>query len=81
MPILIEFNVNNIASAKDNAVIMNGENQVFGWSSPLKQNNMMAPVGAFLTYPANFNLIFDNDLADIDVIHPRWMFGGSFQQV
>lgn len=62
-------------------MIFNGENQLFGWSSPLKQNNVFAPGGSYFAFPRNFNLIADNDAMDMPVYEPRFAAGISSQQI
>ncbi|MBM7646541.1 hypothetical protein JOD45_002771 [Scopulibacillus daqui] len=79
MAIGIVYNAATIGFAADNGGILNGENQGFGWISPVNQNNMQYAVGFLVSSPANVNIIFDQDAADNVIIEPD-IQGGTIGQ-
>ncbi|MBM7646540.1 hypothetical protein JOD45_002770 [Scopulibacillus daqui] len=81
MTIGIVYNMATIGFAADNGGILNGENQGFGWTSPVKQNNMHIDVGYFCGTPANINIIFDQDVTDNVIFVPDFQAGTIGQTV
>lgn len=79
MPVLITFNVINANYLADNALLFNGENQVFGWNSHLKQSNPLYSSGILNPHAANVNILIDRDFIDYVVYDPDVTIGASFE--
>lgn len=64
MSVLVEFNVINVNNLADNALLFNGDNQVFGWSSHIKQNHPLFISGQKSLFTKNYNILMDKDVLD-----------------
>ena len=80
MPVLIEFNVINANNLADNGMVFNGENQVFGWSSHIKQNHPLFASGNFNLYTGDCNILCDNDVLDMTVHDSDVTIGTGLEQ-
>lgn len=69
MPDLIIFNCIAVNGMQSNAAVMIGDNVATAWDSPSKNQMSQGLIfGAANAFPANFNLINDNDLVDIPIV-------------
>lgn len=79
MAIVIAYNLNHLQYAADNAGVLNGQNQIFGWSSHFKMNQNIYVKGTGIPTPANFNYVEDMDGVDATINDQDIEWGGSFQ--
>lgn len=79
MSVFIEFNVINANILVDNGMLFNGENQVFGWSSHIKQNHPLFASGKFNLYTEDYNIVCDNDVLDMTVYDPDFTIGTGIE--
>ncbi|MBM7646512.1 hypothetical protein JOD45_002742 [Scopulibacillus daqui] len=79
MTITIKYQTAEINTSADNSGIANGENQAFGWQSPVKQNNVHAASGMYVAAPDNINIILDKDYTDL-AIYNGGINAGSIRQ-
>lgn len=62
-----------------NSSISTGENTQFGWSSHQKRNYIFNTNGIYTEMSHNFNMVMDNDEADMFVNQTNAMYGSTFQ--
>lgn len=65
MSVAIRFNQIFLNAAADDAGVINGVNQGFGYASHLKKNHGIDVAGKKNLSTENFNGVFDNDFIDI----------------
>lgn len=69
MPDLILFNCIAANSMQSNAAIMVGDNSASGWDTCNKNQQSVGMVfGAANVFPANFNILNDNDIIDTPIV-------------
>ena len=75
MSVAIKFNKITFNAAADNAGIINGENQGFGYSSHLKANRGITVSGSRTLSTQNLNDVFDSDFIDTPINDEDLYFG------
>lgn len=69
MPDLIIFNCIAVNGLQSNAGIMVGDNVSSGWDSNSKNQMSIGLVfGAGNLFPANVDIIYDNDIVDVPIV-------------
>ncbi|HET7580029.1 MAG TPA: hypothetical protein VFK33_12180 [Bacillales bacterium] len=67
MSVAIRFNQAVLNAAADDAGILNGVNQGFGYSSHLKSSRGITVSGSKSLTNENFNAVYDNDFMDTPI--------------
>lgn len=81
MAILIAYNVNHLIYCADNAGVLNGQNQIFGWNSHFKMNQNLYVKGTGIPTSGNFSYVEDIDGVDALINDQDAAFGASYQSV
>lgn len=81
MAIFIGYNLNHLQYAADNAGVLNGQNQIFGWNSHFKMNQNIYVKGTGIPTTTNFNYVEDIDGIDGTINDQDLFFGASYQAI
>lgn len=81
MAVLIAYNINHLQYAADNAGVLNGQNQIFGWSSHFKMNQCIYVKGSGIPTTSNFAYVEDFDGVDAMINDQDIEAGVSYQAI
>lgn len=82
MAVIFKFGSINVNAMETDAAILVGENTASGWDSHQKQStNIGFVIGALNAFPANLNILSDNDGIDAPINDQDFKPGATIQSL